>query len=218
MLSVENQNVLIGSSPTGVYLIQIPGDFISSSSLGNRREEDTTSKKSKKSTLRYPRLAVSQQEADVIIKQETGSTSSADAGSSTHHVIPVTTEELDVSKEQVTTGKVRITKQVSERTETINESGFRDEVEVERIPVNRFVETIPGVEVEGDTTIIPVVEEVLVVEKRIRIKEEVRVTRKRKEARNPQTVKLRSEDVKVERMDEEGGKLADNSGGKRHTK
>ncbi len=116
-------------------------------------------------------------------------------------VIPVIAEQLDVSKEQVTTGVVRVTKQVSERTETVDEPGFREEVEVKRIPINRYVETPPEVEVEGDTTIIPVLEEVLVVEKRLLLKEEVRVTRKRKEVKSPQEVHLRSEDVKVEHVE-----------------
>lgn len=116
-------------------------------------------------------------------------------------MIPVTAEELAISKEQVTTATVRVTKHVSERTETIAESGYREEVHVERVPVNRFVDTPPETRVEGDTTIIPVVEEVLVVEKRLRVKEEVRITRSRKEQRGPQAVKLRSDEVKVERIE-----------------
>ncbi len=116
-------------------------------------------------------------------------------------VIPVTAETLDVSKQKVTTGVVRVTKHVSERTERVDETGFREEVEVKRIPINRYVETPPEVQVEGDTTIIPVLEEVLVVEKRLLLKEEVRVTRKRKEVKSPQEVHLRSEDVKVEHVE-----------------
>jgi stress response protein YsnF len=52
---------------------------------------------------------------------------------------------------------------------------------------------------EGETTIIPVMEEVLVVEKRLRLKEELHVTRRRTEHRDPQRVTLRSERVEVER-------------------
>ncbi len=117
-------------------------------------------------------------------------------------VVPVIAEQLDVSKEQVTTGVVRVTRHVSERTETVDETGFREEVEVKRIPINRYVETQPEVQVEGDTTIIPVLEEVLVVEKRLLLKEEVRVTRKRKEVKSPQEVHLRSEDIKIEHVEE----------------
>ena len=45
----------------------------------------------------------------------------------------------------------------------------------------------------------PEIEEVLVVEKRLVLKEEVRVTRKRRQVRNPQRVTLRREEVVVER-------------------
>lgn len=118
-------------------------------------------------------------------------------------VIPVTAETLEVSKKQVTTGVVRVTKQVSVRSQTVDETQFREDVEVERIPVNRFVDTPPEVQIEGDTTIIPVLEEVLVVEKRLRVKEEIRVTRKRKEVKDPQEINLMTETVEVERVEKD---------------
>lgn len=101
------------------------------------------------------------------------------------------------------TGKVRITKQVSERIETVDEPGFREEVEIERVPLDRLVDLPPDVRVEGDTTIIPVIEEVYILEKRYRVKEEVRVRRKRKEVNDPHQVSLRSEEVKIERVEVE---------------
>jgi uncharacterized protein (TIGR02271 family) len=125
-----------------------------------------------------------------------------DAGSEL--VIPVTAEQLEVEKKQVVTGKVRVSKQVRERTETVNMPAAHEEVEIQRVPLNQFVDQPPEVRIEGDTTIIPVVEEVLVVEKRVRIKEEVRITRVRKEVKDQQQVNLRSEEVKIERRNEEG--------------
>jgi uncharacterized protein (TIGR02271 family) len=111
---------------------------------------------------------------------------------------------LAVEKEQVITGSVQISKQLNEHTELIEEPVLHEEVEVERVPVNEFVEEAPEMRVEGDTTIIPVVEEVLVVEKRIRVKEEIRVTRRRKEQKEQKQVNLRSEEVIVERRKVEG--------------
>src|SRR5581483_12103193 len=58
---------------------------------------------------------------------------------------------------------------------------FTEEVQVEHIPVNRIVETRPGVRQEGDVTIVPVIEEVITVQKRLLLREEVRVTRTRVE-------------------------------------
>lgn len=45
-------------------------------------------------------------------------------------------------------------------------------MQVTRMPIDAEVTTPPGVRVEGDTTIVPVIEEVLVVEKRLILKEE----------------------------------------------
>jgi len=66
--------------------------------------------------------------------------------------------------------------------------------------VDRVVAGPVPVRHEGDTMIVPVLEEVLVVEKRLVLKEELRVTRRRVETREPQTVTLRREDVVVERF------------------
>ena len=55
---------------------------------------------------------------------------------------------------------------------------------------------------EGDVTIIPLIEEVLVVEKRLLLREEIRVSRRKTTVNNPQVYTLRREDVQVERDDE----------------
>jgi hypothetical protein len=50
--------------------------------------------------------------------------------------------------------------------------------------------------------VVPVLEEVLVVERRLRIKEELHITRIRREERHVESVLLKSEQVSVERFDE----------------
>lgn len=114
-------------------------------------------------------------------------------------VIPVIEETAEVSRKRLEKGRVKVTKEIHEREELVDEPTLSEEVEIERVPVNRSVDQAPEVRYEGDTVIIPVLEEVLVVEKRLVLKEEVRVTRRRKSNRNPQRVKLRLEEVKVER-------------------
>jgi stress response protein YsnF len=72
-----------------------------------------------------------------------------------------------------------------------------------------FVEgPAPTQHYEGDTLVIPVLEEVLVLEKRVRLKEEVRVTRKTHREKSTQRVKLNSEEVSIEEFDEgtQGGR------------
>ena len=114
-------------------------------------------------------------------------------------VIPVIEERLIVSKQPVETGTVEIRKVVGERTETVDQPLLRQEVRVERVPVNKVVDQSPGVRQEGDTLVVPLLEEVLVVEKRLLLREELRITRESRREHSPQEVRLRREDVEVRR-------------------
>jgi stress response protein YsnF len=75
---------------------------------------------------------------------------------------------------------------------------------VERVPINHIVEGPVSVRSEGDTLVISLLEEVLVVEKRLLLKEEVRITRRRVDTHAPQRVTLRREDAVVKRINREG--------------
>jgi stress response protein YsnF len=119
--------------------------------------------------------------------------------------IPVVKEQLTVGTRVVETGRgVRIHKTISEQPVVIDERLVRDEMAVERVPVDRIValEDKPATRYEGDTLVVPVFEEVLVVERRLRIKEELRITRIRHEERYQDTVSLKAEQVEVERFDD----------------
>ncbi|HEX2185094.1 MAG TPA: DUF2382 domain-containing protein, partial [Chloroflexota bacterium] len=76
-----------------------------------------------------------------------------------------------------------------------------EEVTIERVPVNRVVEGPIPVRYEGDTMIVSVLEEVLVVETRLLLTAELRITRRRTETHQPVPVTGRREDVTVERVD-----------------
>ena len=92
--------------------------------------------------------------------------------------IPIVEEELDVSTRTVGTGRVRVetrTELVDERVRTELKSS---EFDVERVAVNRPVKKAPAVRTVGDVTIVPVLEEVVVVEKRLMLKEELHITRR----------------------------------------
>ena len=119
-------------------------------------------------------------------------------------VVPVIAEELHVGRRSVETGRVRVTKLVREQQEVVDQPTVTEQVTVERVPINRVVEQAPAPRQEGDTLILPVLEEVVVVERRLVLKEEVRITRRSTESHNPQTVTLRSEDVKIERIPADG--------------
>ena len=119
--------------------------------------------------------------------------------------IPVVAEQLAVGTRTVDTGRgVRVHKTVVEQPVTIDEALGHDEVEVRHVAVDRIVapDEVPATRYEGDTLIVPVLEEVLVVERRVRIKEELHITRVRHERQHQESVVLKAEQVNVERFDE----------------
>ena len=115
-------------------------------------------------------------------------------------VMPVVAETLDVQKRKVETGGVRIKKIVHEREEVVDEPLIREEVQVKRVPINRVVDAPVPVRHVGNTMIISLLEEVLVVEKRLMLKEELHITKSEVETYKPQRVTLRSEEAVVERV------------------
>lgn len=125
---------------------------------------------------------------------------SADGGAE-ETVIPIVEETLEVRKRRVETGRVRLTKTVQEHTQIVDEPLMRGTVSVSRVPIGRLVDAAPAVRSEGDTTVIPVLEEVLVVEKRLMLVEEVRVTQQQAEVHAPQQVVTRREHVEIERLE-----------------
>lgn len=128
-------------------------------------------------------------------------------------VVPVIAEELQVGRESVVTGGVRVHKRVVERTEIVDQPIQSEEVEVERVPINQIIETAPAVRYEGDVIVVPLVEEVIVTEKRLMLREEVRIRRRQFETRKPQEVTLRREQVEFEEIvpDETARKSSANS-------
>ncbi len=118
-------------------------------------------------------------------------------------VLPVMAEVLDVQTRRVETSRVRIHKSVQAREVLVDEPLLREEVIIERVPVNRVVEGPIPVRYEGDTMILSLLEEVLVVETRLLLKEEVHITTRRTDRHAPERVTLRHEDVTVERVDVE---------------
>jgi len=113
--------------------------------------------------------------------------------------IPLVEERLEVGKRQVESGRVSVRVAVDTREEIVPAKLAHDEVEVRRVPRNVAVTELPGVRLEGDTTIIPVVEEQLVFEKRLVLVEEIHVVRRTRTAVEEIPVVLRSERAEIER-------------------
>lgn len=120
-------------------------------------------------------------------------------------VVPIVAEELRVEKRTVERGGVRIVKTVSERVETIDLPLMEEQTDVVRVPINRAVEIAPPVRYEGDVMIVPLLEEVVVVEKRLMLREELHIRKRQVEIRKPQQVILRREEANVERFRHDEG-------------
>ena len=113
-------------------------------------------------------------------------------------VIPVVHETATVTKRQVDRGSVRVSKLVSEHEEQIDTSTIEDEIVIEHVARNTWLKKPQKARVEGDTVIIPIMEEVTVVEKRLILREEIYVRRKKVTKPATETVRLRREEIRVE--------------------
>lgn len=113
--------------------------------------------------------------------------------------IPLVEERVSVVKQEVETGRYRIRVAVEERQETVPVELSHDEVEIERVPINQAVTQLPSVRLEGSTTIIPVVEEVMVMEKKLVLVEEIHIRRNTSSEVQQVPVTIRSEQAAIER-------------------
>ena len=169
--------------------------------------------------LWLPAEMVERQEHGTLVFRGSFRELSAARGQTPAAVVPVVEEELRVGKRVVETGRVRIHKTVHEHEEVVDEPLMREEYDVERVPIDEFVDGPVGPRHEGETLVVPVLEEVLVVEKRLVVREELRITRRRTEERRPQRVTLLSEEVSVERTDTDAarGDTDESDGGGRRS-
>ena len=115
-------------------------------------------------------------------------------------VLPLLAEEVAVSKQVVETGRVQIARVTHEREQLIDELLAHETVEIDRTPIGRQVNAMPAIREEGDTVVIPIIEEVLVIERRLLLKEEVRVRRVRSTERHQESVTLRHHEAVVTRL------------------
>jgi len=109
-------------------------------------------------------------------------------------------EELSVGKESVETGRLRVSKQTHTREVAVEESLLRESAEIETIPIGRQIFEMPSVRHEGETIVVPIVEEILHTERRLILKEEVRITRRKATEQFHDRVTLRYQEAVVTRV------------------
>jgi stress response protein YsnF len=113
--------------------------------------------------------------------------------------IPMIQEEAYVTKRAVETEHVSVRTSTREDSVVVREELRREQVEVTRVSVDREVAEAPAIRTEGDVTIVPVLEERLVIEKRLFLVEELHLRRSVATELVAMPATLRRTQVEVER-------------------
>src|SRR5215469_1119599 len=93
------------------------------------------------------------------------------------NVLRLYAEDATVSRQTVETGRVRVAKVTRVRDHLVDELLASTNVEVERVPIGRVIDAMPAVKDEDGLLVVPVVEETVVVERRLVLKEELHIRR-----------------------------------------
>jgi stress response protein YsnF len=123
-------------------------------------------------------------------------------------VIPVIREEVHAEAVPVMTGGVRVTKSVESHDEIVEQELRKSHVDVKRVMTNRVVDGPQSPRRVGDTLIIPVVSEVLKIEKQWVVTEEIHVTERQEQETVQNKVTLNREQASVERIDSSGNTVS----------
>ncbi len=115
-------------------------------------------------------------------------------------VLALHAEEISVARRRVPRGTVRVSKVIQNRDHLVQETLQHQRVEVERIQIGTYIDQAPPIRYDGDVTIVSVVEEVVVTERRLLLKEEVRIRTVTTSEEYKEIVALRFEEANVERL------------------
>jgi stress response protein YsnF len=119
-------------------------------------------------------------------------------------VLPLVEETLRVGKRRIETGRVRISVPAEAEERLVRETFRSERAEVERVNIDHELtegEPAPIARREEDGTfILPVLEEVLVIERRLVLRKEIRLRLVAAEETIEETVTLRRQRAEVERL------------------
>lgn len=116
------------------------------------------------------------------------------------NVVRVMEEDLSVGREREETGRVRVRVVTHEHEQAVDVPLTQEHVEVERIAIGRDIEAIPPRRQEGETTIVPVVEEVVDVRRKLVLKEEIHIRLVRSTEQHRENVTLRRQEAVIDRL------------------
>ena len=115
--------------------------------------------------------------------------------------LPLSEEIVHISKREVVTGRVQVRTFAETAEKLVREELDTAQVSVTRVPINRIVDEPPLPRTEGDVTIVPVLEEVLVVETKLLLKEEIHIRRSLTKETVEARVPLRKQRAVIEKRE-----------------
>ena len=130
--------------------------------------------------------------------------------------VPIVEEEAHLGTRRVESERVRVSTHTDLVEEHLRETLRSDEVEVMRVPVNRTLEpgeAAPTIRTEGNVTIVPILEEIAVVEKRLLLREELHILRDTTTETVEVPVTLRKQRAVVDRTEGDGRPVPGSQGG-----
>lgn len=116
-------------------------------------------------------------------------------------LLPLVEEEARIGKVRILTGRVAVRTQVETVNEIASATLEEQQVTVTRVPVNRPIAEAPAIRTVGEVTIVPVVEEIMVIEKRLVLKEELHIHRSVTTQRIDVPVALKKQQAVIERVE-----------------
>lgn len=117
------------------------------------------------------------------------------------HTIQIVSETAILQKQDRVTGRVRVSTRTEATKELVSAALDRSDVEVTRVAIDRDIDVVPAVRSEDGVTIVPVVEEILVVEKRLVLREEIHIRQTTTTQSVEMPVTLRKQHAVIERDD-----------------
>lgn len=127
--------------------------------------------------------------------------------------IPLVEEELEVSKRATERPGARVKKVVVTENKQFTVPVTREEVIVERVPVDEKTAATASTKLEEAEITVPVVEEEVIISKRPVIKEEVRVRKQEVQEQRVASAEVRHEEVHVEEARQPASTGGDMTGG-----
>ena len=118
-------------------------------------------------------------------------------------------ETARIHKREVQTGRVKVHTVVETSEQMVREALSSHNVKVTRVAVDQPVTTVPEIRTENGITIVPVLEEILIVEKRLILREELHIEQEVSHETVEVPVSLRKQRAVVERFDAQGQKITE---------